>query len=655
MIKTQLYRIVFTLFALALFTACSQDLADQPNILFITTDYQAWEDIPHLTPALEMPTLEKLYNEGVRFENHYCTAPICMPARHTIISGTYPHTHGTYDNGPRWPRDEDLNMMDALREYGYKTINVGKIHYNPWDQMDGFDYRVFAETTGNGAWDTLKNDDYARYLAEVGLNRWDYLKYQDSTGIYGVYDWPLHDTLDIDYFVGSQAVQLIRHDTIPTDKPWFFWVSFNGPHNPWDARKELAEKYMAKDLPPARYQEGELETKPVDYTTLRYNYTRKLADQFDMNPDRREEYVKRIKAGHYGQLEVIDQQMKRVIDELKQKGQLKNTIIIFSTDHGALLGDHNAFHKGSDLERSAHVPFMVWNPWRFKPHTVQGYTEHVDVFPTFVELAGGSKKDALEGRSLLPELMGNANGDDKAFIEIFRDFTVVTDDYKFGLHTPYDEGVLYDRKLDPNEYNNLYFDKNYEQVVDSLTDVLYAFHPPIADMMKNRLPVLPPVEKVVLSGNDIRSGTSIPFFPGNELVVDLDFTLEGKSSGILLNHHIGNVHGFHLSVQDNKLTFYVREFYEDTAYPLLQPTPGNHRLHIAIDKDGIMEWNIDGEHSGKVQTTWPITRQPGRYEVMSGFLMTGRVIPGWMHPFSEVDSISFDGQIIKAEVRTSKL
>ena len=78
--------------------SCTNKLPEKPNILFITTDYQAWEDVPELTPVLKMPALDRLYKEGLVFENHYCTAPVCMPSRYTIVSGTYPHTHGLWDN-----------------------------------------------------------------------------------------------------------------------------------------------------------------------------------------------------------------------------------------------------------------------------------------------------------------------------------------------------------------------------------------------------------------------------------------------------------------------------------------------------------------------------------------------------------------------------
>lgn len=646
--KFQFFLVLSTAGVLLLITACKK-APEKPNILFITTDYQAWEDVPELTPVLKMPTVDKLYKESVVFENHYCTAPICMPSRHSIITGTYPHTNGSFDNGPKWPREDDLNMMDELRKIGYKTVNVGKIHFNPWNQMGGFDLRIFAEATGNSAYDTLKKDDYANYLAKAGKTRWDYLKYQDSTELYGVYDWPLHDTLDIDYFVGDQSVKLIEKKAVNEEQPWFMWVSFNGPHNPWHPTKELSDYYLNQSLPKARYQENELNDKPVDHTTLRYNYTRKLADQFDQNPQKRNEYIQRIRAGHYGGLTAIDNQIARILESLRQSGMLENTIVVFSTDHGASLGDHDLFHKGTAYERSAHVPFFVWQPDRYEKRKISGYTEHVDIFPTFLEMGGGSLPSGLEGKSLAPELAGTGNGDDRAFIEIFNDYSMVTDEFKFGLYTPFEEGELYDRTNDPDEFNNLYFDEAYRKVVDSLTNELLEFHPPLKMILAQRQPLKDPITEVSLIQGEQLSGINLPFFPGNPLHVVLNAALSEKATGPLITHQVGNTHGFCLFVKNGALYFSIRTFYEDHEYLLKKEIPaGTSRIVLDIDTNGGLKASVNGRETTH-QTLWPIVRQPGRIEVQSGVLRAGVHGGNWFKPFGDLlKTDTLNGTIQKA-------
>jgi len=164
--------------------------------------------------------------------------------------------------------------------------------------------------------------------------------------------------------------------------------------------------YLEKDLPPARFLEGEIDNKPYDHTITRYNYTRKLVDQIDKNPGKREEYIHRVRAGHYGGLTLIDRQVERIINKLEEKGKLDNTIIIFTSDHGTHLGDHDLIHKGTHYERSSHVPFVIWWPGALKPGEVEGFTSHVGLFPTLVELAGGTLPAGLEGESYYNVLTG---------------------------------------------------------------------------------------------------------------------------------------------------------------------------------------------------------------------------------------------------------
>ena len=376
--------------------------------------------------------------------------------------------------------------MERISEAGYQTVGIGKMHFKPWNRMAGFETRIIADAQGNVARDTLKQDDYYHYLKKEGYTRWDFLKYQDSTDIFGVFNWPLHDTLDIDHFVGKESVKFIREEKLSKNSPWFLWISFNGPHNPWDPPKELMEKYLGADLPKARYRPGELQEKPFDHTITRYSYTPQVPRYIEQNPELEDDVIKRIRAGHYGGLTLIDRHIGRVLKTLEDNGELDNTIVVFSADHGAHLGDHCNFHKGLSYERSSHVPFIVWWPGKLESGRVKGFSSHVDIFPTFVEIAKGNLPETLEGKSLLPVLLGEKEADDHAFIEILNDYSIVTDEYKLGLYTPYDEGELYDRKKDPDELYNVYYQDEYSRIVDSLTTILYEFHPPLKEIMSNR-------------------------------------------------------------------------------------------------------------------------------------------------------------------------
>ena len=117
----------------------------RPNVLFICTDYQAGEDGPSLgAPFLDMPAMDRLCREGAVLLNHYSTAPICVPARYTWVTGQYPHIHGAYDNNGKFPDDGPV-LMRLLREEGYNTVGVGKMHFNPMKHEAGFDRRIIAD------------------------------------------------------------------------------------------------------------------------------------------------------------------------------------------------------------------------------------------------------------------------------------------------------------------------------------------------------------------------------------------------------------------------------------------------------------------------------------------------------------------------------
>ena len=212
------------LFSLAAVSAATsgeveaRDRENRPNILFITTDYHAGLDVPWETPGLEMPALAGLASGGIIFNKHYCTAPISMPSRYTLLTGMYPHYHGNWDNQSRWIPEGTPTMIEMLRENGYMTTAVGKMHFYPWDRDAGYDIWISAERKGNSAADTVRKDDYSRHLAGAGLSRASYLNLQAGAEIYGVYDWPFADSLHIDHYVGTQASRLIERIG---ESPWF--------------------------------------------------------------------------------------------------------------------------------------------------------------------------------------------------------------------------------------------------------------------------------------------------------------------------------------------------------------------------------------------------------------------------------------------------
>ena len=182
--------------------------AYKPNILFVTTDYQRGVDGPSLgSPFLKMPALDRLCREGAVFARHYSTSPICMPARYTWVTGQYPHTHGQWDNYNRWVPQDSPILMQLLKEQGYHTVGVGKMHFSPWDRMAGFDRRIVHAGKHSG-----QPDDYEKFLNSHGHSRKEFLK--NHGGPFAVCDWPWDESLHHDVFVGTQARGIIERDEL---------------------------------------------------------------------------------------------------------------------------------------------------------------------------------------------------------------------------------------------------------------------------------------------------------------------------------------------------------------------------------------------------------------------------------------------------------
>jgi arylsulfatase len=464
---------------------CFAKSQKRPNVLFICTDYQSGADGPSLgSPHLDMPALDRLCKEGMTFTRHYSTAPICIPARYTWISGRYPHYHGAWDNVGRWLPEGTPILMELLQKSGYHTVGVGKMHFQPWNREAGFDKWISADRKGNGKGDDRLQDDYAKFLAQHGKTRWDYLKLQKEGEIYGVYDWPFAEELHIDHFVGSQARSVIERGELK--EPFFMWISFNGPHNPWDPPAKYSEPYLEMDLPQAHTFPGELETKPKDHTRTKYNYTPQVTRLIDRHPENRSKIVHRIRAGHYGNLTFIDRQLEGILTALEDKNLLDETVIFYSSDHGAHLGDHDSIHKGTHYDASARVPFVVRYPQRIKPAVTRAFSGHVDLMPTILDVTHTPAPGTLEGKSLAPILFGEKETvQDEVFIEIRGTTSIVTDRWKLGINPKDQDGDLYDLEQDPHELKNLFPDPNYADIRVQLIERLLSFNPQLREELNN--------------------------------------------------------------------------------------------------------------------------------------------------------------------------
>ncbi|WP_299556353.1 sulfatase-like hydrolase/transferase [Seonamhaeicola sp.] len=449
---------------------------EKPNIVFITTDYTRGVDLPAMGASfLKAPAIEKLGKEGAVFSKHNCITPVCSPARASIATSLYAHDHGLWDNQglsikkPEWPF-----LMRELQAAGYTTAGIGKMHFHPFKADYNFDIRISLE----GKDRDYRDDDYEAYLVKNGTSRKAIREKDIGTDLpsgQAFYPWHVDEILHPDYFVGEKSVETIKNGALTQDKPWFMWVSFTGPHNPWNPPKRYFDLYKDVEVPTGHFVEGELKNKPIDYTRHRYGYGGNLMNIYDtiQSPEAKEAFRRDLRIGHYASLSFVDEQINRVLQQLKEQNLLKNTIVIFTSDHGSALFDNEMMHKGSPFPTQSLVPMVVWAPEYIEAGIREGFTSHVDIYPTLLELAGGEIHPKAAGKSFVSMLNSkNEKIHDFTVIESALVTSLMADDWLIGFSHISKQIELYDLNKDPMCHYNVANIESNKSVIQKLQNML---------------------------------------------------------------------------------------------------------------------------------------------------------------------------------------
>jgi len=366
----------------------------RPNILLLFTDQQRADTIGALgNPVIRTPHLDRLVREGTVFSRAYTPSPVCVAARCAMLYGRYPHRTGVYENEPM-PADEGLvSYPRFLGGLGYRTHAVGKCHFTP-DRLGlrGFgSRRVQEECCSDPA-----SDDYCAYLAERGLD------YDEPQGARGqMYYVPQIASNRAEHhptaWVAEESMRFMREQA-KGEEPWCLFSSFIHPHPPFAPPKPWHRLYHVKDFPvPSGLEEGS-DRGPYCWVNRHQNRYKYRDGGFDRQMHRL------IQAYYYACVSFIDYQIGRMLAVLEETGQLDETLIVMSSDHGELLGDFGCYGKRSMHDASARVPLVVRQPGRFAAGTVCGSAASlVDLFPTFAGAAGAGAMAAelgLDGRDL---------------------------------------------------------------------------------------------------------------------------------------------------------------------------------------------------------------------------------------------------------------
>lgn len=493
----------------------------RPNFLIFITDQWHPDCLGYAGhPLVRTPNLDALAKSGVNFSRAYTPQPLCMPARASLFTGLLPRGHRVRMNGI--PLDPCVpTFTQALLDDGYHTHCAGKIHLQcgalphgkTADQLDQTNNAEFATAWRESRFTSLPSPYY-------GLKTTDYVNGHGPTS-YGQYNnWLKREHPEsavlFDNFVNSDpktpaydlfnrslakwALPAEHHPTpwvanrtidflnaYESQDPFMLMCSISDPHSPFAAPKPYCDRYDPADVPAPVRREGELDDLPPHFRAMvETNITTSGNQKQAMNLT--EPYHAQCAAQYLGLIEMIDDQIGRVMSTLKKRGLDQNTVVIFLADHGEALGDHGLWGKGPyHFDSVIRIPLLVSFPGKF----AQGY-EHkgpvslIDLAPTILEMANvqppefqkieaSNAPPALPGRSLLPILQGkDTDCDSKVIVEMDEDYlgfkirTLVTEQHRLTVYSSQVYGELFDLHNDPHELHNLWDRPEAKSLRDSL-------------------------------------------------------------------------------------------------------------------------------------------------------------------------------------------
>ncbi|HEV8129758.1 MAG TPA: sulfatase-like hydrolase/transferase [Acidobacteriota bacterium] len=438
----------------------------RPNILFLMADEYRRDALGVAGHTIvKTPNLDRLARQGIRFTRAYTASPVCSPARATLFTGRYAHIHGVVRNDlPLNPGE--VALPELLKRYGYVTGIVGKLHLPP----DGwFDTKLIV-TRGRG-------DVYAEFLKRALPG---FRGHPENEAVPGTLIGPPRTSLRIgtsvlpenlyeEAFEADRAIDFLKLRK-GSDRPWFLFLSMLKPHSEFVIPEPYATMYRPADMPlPATFHAGA--KMPVDIETRAEDKNQQMR-KYITDP----ELLRAVIAHYYGAVTMVDKQMGRVLDELENLGMSDNTIVVFTADHGNMLGERNHMFKGVMYEASAGVPLLLRAPGKLpQGKVVNAVLDNTAVMPTLLDLAGLPVPAGIQGKSLAPLVRGDASGWPGMAFSVLHDRMVCSGDWKLIEPLSNRDRVkpeLYNLIKDRDEQKNLYGKPEAAKVQRKLQDAL---------------------------------------------------------------------------------------------------------------------------------------------------------------------------------------
>jgi choline-sulfatase len=446
----------------------------RPNLLLIMADQLAAPMLGmHGGPAIT-PNLDRLAATGTAFTAAYSNSPLCAPARFAMMSGRRNSRIGAYDNASELPASVPT-FAHHLRAAGYQTSLVGKMHFVGPDQLHGYEERLTTDIyPADFGWTPNWADPDGRF-------DW-WFHNMDSVIHAGVAD--VTNQLDYDDDVGHQAVRKLRDLARSTDdRPWMMTASFTHPHDPYVARQAFWDLYDHESIPlPTTAGLSDDATDP---------HSRRLRHVIGADVTHvTDEQVRTARHAYLANVSYVDHHVGQMLDVLDRHAMADDTVVIFTSDHGDMLGERDLWYKMSFFEYACRIPLIVRMPEH--ADTVVGgmngtLVSLLDIAPSLLDIAGIEPCDDMDGASLLPLLDGTTDDERTVLGEYLGEgaaapiFMIRRGPWKFVWSQP-DGAQLFDLESDPHELVDLVGDPNHaDTLADFTAELLRCWDPDAVD------------------------------------------------------------------------------------------------------------------------------------------------------------------------------
>lgn len=433
----------------------------RPNILMLMADQLRFDCVgAYGNKAIHTPHLDRMAREGIRFQNAYTSVPSCTPARSALMTGLGPWRHGMLGMVNMATNPYPVEKAGAMAAAGYYTVAIGKNHYYPITNPHGYHHLIsdehcsywFHERRAQHEQSHEPRCDYESWF-------WSELPDKDphATGL-GWNDQPARpfvypERMHATNFTGATAVRFLEQ--YEREEPFFLKVSFIRPHSPYDPPKRHFDMYEHAELPEAKVG------------TWASRYEQRSSDKDDLwHGKLPASDIRQSRQGYYGNVTFVDEQIGDILRVLEERGMLDDTLIVFFSDHGDMLGDQNMWRKTYAYEPSAHIP-MLLRPAKSMQlaagQVVENPVEIRDLLPTFLDAAGATIPESIEGRSLLHLVRTRGEGwrewidlEHNVCYDPINHWNALTDGkWKYIFHAPTGEEQMFHLTEDPHELNDL--------------------------------------------------------------------------------------------------------------------------------------------------------------------------------------------------------